>query len=280
MTSPGDGGLTGAAPRTMDVNSWEDFLTQLARLRSARQSAGVNDTFLYRGLSDSIWPLDTSLERFGRRDCRILAYMESILRISSQVESLTDRQWLLPTFPEVQRVLASPTFWDVEFPGKASSYLVYLRHHGFPSPLLDWTRSENVAAFFAFRAAAIPADGKVSVFVFSESPNQMRMKSGDLGPAIRTLGPYIRTHKRHFLQQSDYTICACFEPCPTFVAHQCVFDTHEPSQDLLWKFNLPWSERTRVLKILDSYNLNAFSLFDSEESLMETMATRELYSAT
>jgi len=32
----------------------------------------------------------------------------------------------------------------------------------------------------------------------------------------------------------------------------------------------------KVLKILDSYNLNAFSLFGSEESLMETLAAREL----
>jgi hypothetical protein len=31
-----------------------------------------------------------------------------------------------------------------------------------------------------------------------------------------------------------------------------------------------------VLKTLDTYNLNAFSLFDSEESLMETMALRTL----
>jgi hypothetical protein len=47
-------------------------------------------------------------------------------------------------------------------------------------------------------------------------------------------------------------------------------------QDLLWKFNIPTSERLKVLKFLDAHNLNAFSLFGSEESLMETMALREL----
>ena len=47
-------------------------------------------------------------------------------------------------------------------------------------------------------------------------------------------------------------------------------------QDVLWKFNIPWSERMRVLRLLDAYNLNAFSLFESEECLMETLAIREM----
>jgi hypothetical protein len=48
-------------------------------------------------------------------------------------------------------------------------------------------------------------------------------------------------------------------------------------QDVLWKFNIPSTERLKVLRLLnDDYNINAFSLFGSEESLMETMALREL----
>ena len=50
----------------------------------------------------------------------------------------------------------------------------------------------------------------------------------------------------------------------------------KPDQDFLWKLNIPWTERLKVLKILDTYNVNALSLFDSEESLMETMALRTL----
>lgn len=44
----------------------------------------------------------------------------------------------------------------------------------------------------------------------------------------------------------------------------------------LWKFNLPSKERFKVLGQLDDMNLNAYSLFGSEESLMDTIALREM----
>lgn len=43
---------------------------------------------------------------------------------------------------------------------------------------------------------------------------------------------------------------------------------------MLWKFNLPFTERMRVLALLDAHNLNARSLFESEESIMETLKFR------
>ncbi len=49
------------------------------------------------------------------------------------------------------------------------------------------------------------------------------------------------------------------------------------NQDILWKFNIPFTERLKVLKSLDRYNINALSLFGSKESLMETMALRQIY---
>ena len=106
--------------------------------------------------------------------------------------------------------------------------------------------------------------------------------TGSPGSWIRRVGPYVRTHRRHFLQQSDYTVCAEFKNAGDqsgewyFAKHEGVFQRNAPYQDILWKFNIPWTERLKVLRLLDEYNLNAFSLFESEESLMETLAVREL----
>ena len=62
------------------------------------------------------------------------------------------------------------------------------------------------------------------------------------------------------------------------ILHESVFGGGNPNIDATWKFNLPANakERLKVLKLLDRSNINAFSLFQSEESLMETMALREL----
>ena len=95
-------------------------------------------------------------------------------------------------------------------------------------------------------------------------------------PAMRSVGKYVRSHPRHFRQQSDYTICAGFEENLgwRFLPHGPVFGGRG-KQDYVWKFNFPSSERIEVLRRLDEYNLNEFSLFDSEETLLETMWFRE-----
>jgi hypothetical protein len=64
-----------------------------------------------------------------------------------------------------------------------------------------------------------------------------------------------------------------------YVPHGTVFDSEDKfaveAQDVLWKFDLPGSEREKVLRELNDYNLNAFSLFGSPESLMESLFVRE-----
>jgi hypothetical protein len=252
------------------------FLRELESLREEEKRKKHKVDFLYRGVGNSAWSLDTTLERAGRREEKLLVYMQLILRIRPQIETFTGQKWDVREFPEVQQFLAQPELRKLSrFPGKEYPYMVHLRHHGFPSPLLDWTRSEYVAAFFAFRVSAKPESGKVSIFVFSETPEGFK-SSSEGHPYIERCGPYVVTHRRHFLQQSDYTICVRKATQWQFESHQSVFEEKDTQQDLLWKFNLPWDERTRVLQMLDAYNLNAYSLFDSEESLMETIATREL----
>jgi hypothetical protein len=157
------------------------------------------------------------------------------------------------------------------FPGgEHFEYVAYLRHHGFPSPLLDWSESPYVAAFFAFRDAN-PKIVKRAIFFYCDTP--MGVRGGTIGePMIQVLVPHSRTPRRHFLQQSVYTVCESRNNGKwQFDSHQKVFDYPHPKQDFLGKFVIPSTEREKIMGLLHQYNLNAYSLFGSEESLLETL---------
>src|SRR5439155_6002848 len=146
--------------------------------------------------------LSTTLERRASGPFHIIKYLECATRNLSEIESFTGSRWNVPTFRELKNEVEA---WSgrsfIRLP--AYDYLVYLRHHGFPSPLLDWTESPYVAAYFAYIE---PSNNDRAVFCFVD--NTDGSKGGRVGDALITQhGPYVTTDKRHFAQKAWYTTC-------------------------------------------------------------------------
>jgi hypothetical protein len=268
-----------------DLHSWEEFVAEVAQLREETKTLRTNAKGLYipevlfRGQRSADWNLETTLERYRPLSLSLMHYYTSIWAARTQIEAHTQQRWEID-IPRVylEKARNSDSGFELKTSPPAYDYLTYLRHHGFPSPLLDWSRSPYVAAFFAFRHRDNPT-ARVAIYAYREQSKGVKVGT-PTAPQISTYGPYVRTHRRHFLQQCHYTVCMVYRnPEWLYTSHEDVFGSKavgEDDQDQLWKFTLPRTERQQVLAYLDEHNLNAYSLFGSEEALMETMAGKQL----
>jgi hypothetical protein len=253
------------------VKSWEEFLNVA---EGFDEPNGVPwDEVWFRGQADAQWPLHTSLERRSERTRTVVSYLRLISEIRPIIETFTGGGFAIPLLPELEQICRKYDLFDQHL-RKLATYLAHLRHGGFPSPLLDWTASPYVAAYFAFHNAR--HDGEVAIYAYREWAQKFKTY-GAHDPHIVSFGPLFKTHERHFRQQSRYTACVEWGDDEQwyFKPHDAVLgQTDRYHQDLLWKISIPASERLKVLRFCDKVNLNAFTLFNSEEGLLEMQAMR------
>jgi hypothetical protein len=259
--------------KILETCDWEEFQSEIRKLIDLEQKRkdASNRHFsplLFRGQSDATWSLATTLERFHSGEITQSRYRAIIDDLKISVETALESE-----------LRNDPRFEENAEYGPSSDYpiMIYARHHGFPSPLLDWTRSWFIALFFALANAKEAEGGRAAIYVYREHCGSG--KSNKLGkPHIVGWGPYVRAHPRHFHQQAEYTVCGLKKRDGSFVyaSHEAAFGANTENQDALWKLTVPWSEKRRILHELHLMNVNAFTLFGSVDSLMGTLAFRLL----
>ena len=235
---------------------------------------------IFRGLPSSQLRLDATLERktvdLPSPGGTFFEYYRKISAAKPVLESLTGKRWPdVPEFMEFRNALEENKgnwldFFLNRYQG-LYEYLIYLRHHGFPSPLLDWTASPYVAAFFAFDQVV---DLASDVCVYAYLQKEMKVSGSDHYCFV--VGPYVRTDARHFLQQSRYSMCVGVDGTDfKFRPHVEAMVGRRGHNGRLIRFDLPATQRRIALQRLELMNINPYSLFGSEDALVRTIARRE-----
>ena len=266
-------------------HSWEDFRKHLIKIEELAIFRKTNpDPMLrtdgvpfYRGHANARWGLKTTLERtllLPEKYNSITTYYLLLLKIRRHLSTCGIT---VPDFPDTPESIKS-SFLNAH----GLSYLEFLsfvRHLGFPSPLLDWSRSPYIASFFAFQACDENNEPDVSIYVLLRDKYRImsNIAGTDTMPFISDVGEYMVTHKRHFLQQSNYTVCFTQtgnNPPQKFCSYPDALSGD--SWVTIFKFIVPAHEKIKALQELDKMNINAYSLYGSEEGLMGTLFNREV----
>ncbi len=254
--------------------SWADFKIKAidGTLPLSRESHSAP---LFRGQGLSSWQIDSTLYReFG--DMQVSQYLQHAQCALIKISSLSYKQeinYRWDDWEEFDELSGRPKVACCE-------KLIFLRHSGFPSPFLDWTRSPFIAAFFAFNNPHVEYErGKhATIYCLRRIP----MGCGNVhGPRINILGPNLLTHRRHYLQQAEYTFCLETTKSENaeltarqFISHETAIGDLNPEDNLgeVIKFNISHTERQQILKDLWKMNINDHSLFGDAESLCRSVS--------
>lgn len=235
-------GALSQIPAVDAVQSWEDFRREVAEFQF-----GDN---VFRG-QRAPYPLQTSFHRTNRK----ILY-----------------EYLREDVPALHRSLTGATnhIFDLERPQQFGAFLNLAQHHGFPTPLLDWSYSPFVAAWFAFREVIDRNEDEkddefIRVFrlnkkIFSKLPQFQTLTFAP--PHLSILEALAIENTRAVPQQGLLTLTNIHD----IEGHLLELEK-ETGESFLVAYDLPKTDARRALNELAMMGITRSTMFPSIESI-------------
>jgi hypothetical protein len=226
-----------------DFKEWTDMIRQQGRISA------------FRGHGSKSFRLRTSLQRAGRH--RLERYCaETLPEFQAHVEAVEGTRFAL---------------------SEADDYLTLLglaQHHGLPTPLLDWTRSPYVAAFFAFVDAVEWRDSRndthVRIYGLSEDLIKRSTRNTLTLPSIRPYAATLRIgplrNPRLYAQQGLFMVTNAKN-----VEHVLIEEGAAKGLEYLVAVDVPISAAIEALQDLSYMGLTAATMFPGLDGVCRMM---------
>jgi hypothetical protein len=227
--------------------TWSEFKLYISEISKS--------TYLFRG-QQKPWRLCTSFHRRGRYRVNQFADKD-VKQLHQKLSAITSH------------------FFDLTQPDQNGAFFNLLQHHGYPTPLLDWSHSPYVAAFFAFRDWPIKYSGDevVRVYMFNNVEWQKRyLQIQNLDPPYPHLSvmEFIAINNPRLIPQQAVTTVTNIHDIEAYVLAR----EKETHIRYLEAIDIPASEREVAMRDLRFMGITAGSMFPGIDGVCEELRER------
>lgn len=232
------------------IKEWEAYKAYVAGLLGRR--------YLFRGQTKP-WRLRTSFHRAGRAE--LTRFLNEDIQVLHKHLSARTKH-----------------VFNLEIPNENGAFFNLVQHHGYPTPLLDWTYSPYVAAFFAYRgisnenAATANPEEKVRILVFDQAQwkadwNQVLLL---LNAGLHlSIGEFMAIENERMIPQQAASTVTNVDDIESYIKSK-----ESNGKKYLWAIDLPVGDRKKVVQELSYMGITAGSLFPGLDGACEELKER------
>lgn len=232
------------------ISDWDGFRASIAKMEGRR--------LLFRGQNQP-WRLRTSFHRAGRFNLNRFIF-EDIQMLHKHLSARTKH------------------IFNLDIPNENGAFFNLVQHHGYPTPLLDWTYSPYVAAFFAYRgisnekAMQSQPDDKVRILAFNQELwksnfNQLHQLLS-VGSHV-SVEEFLAVENERMIPQQAATTITNVDDIESYIK-----SLETPDKQYLFAIDLPVRDRNKVFQELEYMGITAGSLFPGLDGACEELRDR------